>query len=105
MQVSYLKQLYRSDFTFESFPYVVCIQIVQALFVITACVPYLQFFLESLNIGLRWNGDIQRQGQSSDVYGSQRPSIHRRDYENLESQINTAETQVELSVLGHASGL
>ena len=98
-QVAYVKQSYRVDFTFESFPYIVCTQTVQALSVITACVPYLQPFLESLNTGLLWNGDIQRQGQSSDLYRSQGLSIHRRDYENLESRIHPDGTKVELKTL------
>ena len=98
-QISYLKQSFRSDFTFDSFPYIICTQTVQALCVITACVPYLQPLLESLNTGLLWNGDIQRQGQLSNLYGSQLPSIHRRDYENLESQISTDGTKVELKTL------
>ena len=59
----------------------------QALSITTACIPYLQPFLESLKTGLLWTEDIQRQGQTSvgvSSYTNAGSTGNRRDYLEIE---------------------
>ncbi|KAL2037448.1 hypothetical protein N7G274_009728 [Stereocaulon virgatum] len=91
-QLSYLHSSFRSDFTLSSFPYVICTQVVQALSFTTACIPYLQPFLESLKTGLLWTEDIQRQGQTSTVVSSYTNGTctgNRRDYLEIQENLVT----------------
>lgn len=98
-QLSYLHTLFRPDFTRDSFSYIICTQVVQTLSIVTACVPYLQPFLESLNTGLLWTKDIQVQGHLSDGYGSHNPRNTRRKYTNIETQPGISGGNMELRTL------
>jgi hypothetical protein len=63
---------------------------VQALSFITACIPYLQPFLESLKTGLLWTEDIQRQGQTSigvSSYTNASSTGNRRDYLEIQEDL------------------
>ncbi|KAI4272577.1 MAG: hypothetical protein LQ337_005209 [Flavoplaca oasis] len=58
----------RDDRTFEMWPVVLCAQIVQSLSIITACIPCLKPFLESLESGMLRSDDLRRRGMNG-VYG------------------------------------
>ena len=48
------------DHTFAAWPVVMCSQLVQALSIITACIPYLKPFFASLETGMIRTDDSQR---------------------------------------------
>ncbi|KAF7954416.1 hypothetical protein EAE96_005538 [Botrytis aclada] len=50
------------DPTFDPWRTTICNQIVQCLSIITACVPYLKLFLDSLESGLLRSDDLRRRG-------------------------------------------
>lgn len=54
MQIAYSHLYFDIDFTYNGSAYLICTQTVQALSVITACIPYLQPLMEGLNTGLLW---------------------------------------------------
>ncbi|TGO46529.1 hypothetical protein BOTNAR_0581g00040 [Botryotinia narcissicola] len=60
-QLYYLNQRI-SDPTFDPWRTTICNQIVQCLSIITACVPYLKMFLDSLESGLLRLDDLRRRG-------------------------------------------
>ena len=98
-QLSYLQRSLNPDFTFDSFPYVICTQTVLALSLVTACVPYLQPFLESLNTGMLWTDDMQRQGNASTGQDSYSSTRNLRAHTNLESQPGLSITDTELKTV------
>ena len=53
------------DLTFAAWPVVVCSQFVQALSIITACIPYLKPFFSSLETGMIRADDSRRLGSRS----------------------------------------
>ncbi|KAL8826830.1 MAG: hypothetical protein Q9170_007254 [Blastenia crenularia] len=61
---------------FHLWPEVVCAQIVQSLSIITACVPYLKPFFDSLESGMIRNDDLRRRGLAYDAFYT--PSRSRR---------------------------
>ena len=100
-QLSYLHRAFRPNFTFDSYPYITCTQVVQAVSVATACIPYLQPFLESLNTGLLWKDDLQSQAPLSSViakYGHSR-GRELRDYTNIEAQRGLSGEGIELETV------
>ena len=65
-QIAYLNRSSTAlDPTFESWPAVLCAQIVQNLGIITACIPYLKPFLESLESGLIRSDDLRQRTEGS----------------------------------------
>ncbi|KAL9611263.1 MAG: hypothetical protein Q9167_004089 [Letrouitia subvulpina] len=70
----YFNQSWRSDDPpFNHWPLVVATQAVQALSIITACVPYLKPFFESLESGMIRSDDLRRQGiRTIDGYATPR---------------------------------
>ncbi|KAL8900183.1 MAG: hypothetical protein Q9207_005819 [Kuettlingeria erythrocarpa] len=58
-----------SDTTFETWPVVLSAEVVQSLSIITACVPCLKPFLDSLESGMIRVDDLRRRGMGG-VYGS-----------------------------------
>ncbi|KAF7952262.1 uncharacterized protein EAE97_001759 [Botrytis byssoidea] len=60
-QLFYLNQRMQ-DPTFDPWRTTICNQIVQCLSIITACVPYLKMFLDSLESGLLRLDDLRRRG-------------------------------------------
>ncbi|KAI9881206.1 MAG: hypothetical protein M1830_007184 [Pleopsidium flavum] len=51
-----------TDATFDLWPLVLCTQVVQNMSIITACIPYLKPFLESLESGMMRSDDLRRRG-------------------------------------------
>ena len=69
MQLVYLHRASGSeDFTYRVWPAVLCNQLVQNLGIITACVPYIKPFLESLESGMIRTDDLRRRGVTA-AYG------------------------------------
>ena len=69
MQLVYLRRASGSeDFTYRVWPAVLCNQLVQDLSIITACVPYIKPFLESLESGMIRTDDLRRRGVTA-AYG------------------------------------
>ncbi|KAL8724734.1 MAG: hypothetical protein Q9181_006698 [Wetmoreana brouardii] len=58
------------DITFNLWPTVVCTQIVQSLSIITACVPYLKHFFDSLKTGMIRSDDVRRRGLGPEYFSS-----------------------------------
>lgn len=63
-----------SDLTFSLWPPTICTEIVQCVSLTTACIPYLQPFLLSLESGFLWGDDYRRQSIKDSSYTSRRPS-------------------------------
>ena len=63
-----------SDLTFSLWPPTICMEIVQCVNLTTACVPYLQPFLLSLESGFLWGDDYRRQSVKDSSYTSRKPS-------------------------------
>lgn len=63
-----------SDLTFDSWPATICMEIVQCVSLTTACIPYLQPFLLSLESGFLYGDDYRRQSIKNSSYASGRPS-------------------------------
>lgn len=65
-QLVYFNKAAKSDdMPFNSWSEVVCSQIVQSLSVITACVPQLKRFFDSIESGMIRNDDLRRRGLAS----------------------------------------
>ena len=64
----------KRDLTFDLWPPTICMEIVQCVSLTTACVPYLQPFLLSLESGILWGDDYRRQSTKDPSYTSSRPS-------------------------------
>lgn len=62
------------DLTFDLWPMVVCTQIVQCVSLTTACIPYLQPFLMSLESGLLRGDDFRQHSKKDSSYLSERRS-------------------------------
>lgn len=69
LQLIYLNRAaHTSDATFKAWPVVLGAQMVQSLSIITACIPSLKPFLESLESGMLRSDDLRRRGMGG-VYG------------------------------------
>ena len=69
-RVIYLNDAFKStDYTFAIWPAALCSAVLQSLSIITACIPYLKPFLESLESGLIRSDDLRRMGMT-DMYGN-----------------------------------
>ena len=55
-----------SDATFDYWPLVITAEVIQCLAIVTACIPYLKPFMESMESGLIRADDLRRRG----VHGS-----------------------------------
>ncbi|KAK3172404.1 hypothetical protein OEA41_005725 [Lepraria neglecta] len=58
-----------ADFTYRLWPVVLCNQLVQNIGIVTACVPYIKPFLESLESGMIRTDDLRRRGVVTSAYG------------------------------------
>lgn len=66
----YTKREYdTTDPTFNTWPVVLCAEIVQCSSTVTACIPYLKPFLESLQSGMIRSDDLKRRGMDGS-YGN-----------------------------------
>ncbi len=74
------------DLTFDLWPTTICTQIVQCVSLTTACIPYLQPFLLSLESGFLWGDDFRRQSTKDSSYTSGRPSKSRSTGQPLSSR-------------------
>ena len=63
---------YPNDITFQLWSALICVQIIQALTIITACVPHLQPFLTSVRSGLIRPDDLRRRRLGD--FGNDNPS-------------------------------
>ena len=63
-----------TDLTFDLWPPTICMEIVQCVSLTTACIPYLQPFLLSLESGMLWGDDYRRQSVQNSSYTSSKPS-------------------------------
>ncbi|KAL9023803.1 MAG: hypothetical protein Q9196_006963 [Gyalolechia fulgens] len=60
-----------ADETFDTWPTLLCAETVQSLSIITACIPCMKPFLESLESGMLRSDDLRRRGMGgSNSYGS-----------------------------------
>lgn len=57
------------DPTFDAWPVVLANQVVQNLGIVTACIPYLKPFFESLGSGMIRTDDLRRRGVNGAEYG------------------------------------
>ena len=64
----------KGDPTFDLWPATICAQVTQSISLTTACIPYLQPFLLSLESGFLWGDDFRRQSTKNSSYTSGRPS-------------------------------
>ena len=64
----------KGDPTFDLWPATICAQVTQSISLTTACIPYLQPFLLSLESGFLWGDDFRRQSTKDSSYKSGRPS-------------------------------
>ena len=64
----------KTDLTFDLWPSTICMEIVQCVSLTTACIPYLQPFLLSLESGMLWGDDYRRESIQNSSYTSSRPS-------------------------------
>ena len=78
------------DLTFDLWPPTICMEVVQCVSLTTACIPYLQPFLLSLESGFLWGDDYRRKSTKDSSYASRKPS-------------NPASTSLQPSP-SHASG-
>ena len=62
------------DLTFDLWPETICMEIVQCVNLTTACIPYLQPFILSLESGFLRGDDYRRQSTKDSSYTSRRPS-------------------------------
>ena len=62
------------DLTFDLWPPTICMQVVQCVSLTTACIPYLQPFLLSLESGFLWGDDYRRKSTKDSSYASRKPS-------------------------------
>ena len=68
-----MNQALRSaNYTYDAWPDALCVQLVQSLSIITACLPYLKPFFASLQTGMIRNDDLRRRngGKASGYYDS-----------------------------------
>ena len=63
-----------SDLTFDLWLPTICMEIVQCVSLTTACIPYLQPFLLSLESGILWGDEYRRQSVKDSPSTSGRPS-------------------------------
>lgn len=62
------------DLTFDLWPMAICMQVVQCVSLITACIPYLQPFMLSLESGFLWGEDFRQRRLKDSAYASDEPS-------------------------------
>ena len=81
-----------TDLTFDLWPPTICMEIVQCVSLTTACIPYLQPFLLSLESGMLWGDDYRRQSVQNPSYTSGRPSKSASTSQQLSSS-NVSKSQ------------
>ena len=105
-QLSYLDRTFHTDFTLESFAYIICTQVVQALSIVTSCVLYLNRFFDSLNTGLVWTARMRHQRLFSDGKSSKGTTSDLQGSANLELRgvPPSSSSQVETSRNKYGTG-
>lgn len=102
-QLVYLQDWFTPEFTENAFSYLICTEVVQFSSIATACLPYLQPFLESLQSGLMWTDAIQQKTSSLPSVSLDRPGRSQdqshRIYVQIESQQGLGKDQVKLDSL------
>lgn len=69
------------DYTYASWPVVVCSEFVQVLSIVTACIPYLKPFFASLESGMIRTDDSRRlDSKSTWSYGHSRSSGQKKSW-------------------------
>ena len=69
------------DYTYASWPVVICSQFVQVSSIVTACIPYLKPFFASLESGMIRSDDSRRLGSRSTwSYGHSRSSGQKKSW-------------------------
>lgn len=72
------------DYTFASWPVVICSQFVQALSIMTACVPYLKPFFASLESGMIRSDDSRRlDTRSTSNLGYSKSSGQKKSFSSM----------------------
>ncbi len=91
VQLAFLdSSLSSQDFTLHIWPYMICTGCVQALSIITACIPYLKPFLESLQAGAMRADDARtRQFKTTNLSGVKNNTT-RRAYLKITRESDTA---------------
>jgi len=83
-QLVFLDRAYSSqDFTLQIWPYVLCTESVQTLSLITACIPYLKPFLDSLQAGALRTDSAKTREYGSTFGQSSMGKSTRRNYLEL----------------------
>ena len=74
-----------SDATFDCWPFVVTAEVIQCLAILTACIPYLKPFMESMESGLIRADDLRRRGVhgNSNGYGNSKNSKGSKSSKNF----------------------
>ncbi len=81
------------DLTFDLWPSTICMEIVQCVSLTTACIPYLQPFLSSLESGFLRGDDYRRQSTKDSSYTSRRPSTAAStNLQPLSSQVSRSQS-------------
>ncbi|KAL9118548.1 MAG: hypothetical protein Q9187_004904 [Circinaria calcarea] len=90
-----------NDPTFTIWPMVICAQLVQSLSIVTACIPYLKPFLQSLESGMIRSDDLRRRGMNgTPQYGtahSQRSVDHTQSKSSSKPARILQEKSLELN--------
>ena len=63
-----------TDLAFDLWPPTICMEIVQCVSLTTACIPYMQPFLLSMESGMLWSDGYRRQSIQNPSYTPSRPS-------------------------------
>lgn len=96
------------DLTFDSWPATLCMEIVQCVSLTTACIPYLQPFLLSLESGLLCSDDYRRQSIKNSSYASGRPSkpasTSEQPLNSYASRSQSVQTNLKLSLQNPENG-
>ena len=72
------------ELTFAAWPVVICSRFVQALSIITACIPYLKPFFSSLETGMIRTDDSRRLGSRSIwTYGYRESKASRKSFSSI----------------------
>ena len=87
----------KTDLTFDLWPPTICMEILQCVSLTTACIPYLQPFLLSLESGMLWGDDYRRQSVQNSSYTSSRPSKSASTSQQLSSSYASRSEPVPIS--------
>ncbi|KAF2230790.1 hypothetical protein EV356DRAFT_508079 [Viridothelium virens] len=97
-QLIYIPRLFSHNYTLEGFPFIVCTQIAQAASFVSACVPYMQPFMESLQSGLLWTDEVQQKTSASNTTSNitSKTSRSNNSYVEIDTQRALTPRAIEL---------